>query len=141
MIRKYREKDIESVLHVWLKTSIKAHNFIPAEFWESELESMRNVYVPASELYVYELDSSVVGFYALKDNELAAIFLLPECQGHGIGKQLLSHAREQREELTLTVYKENKASYDFYLSQGFRVVNEEVGEKTGHLQYIMISGA
>ncbi|EGS6501011.1 GNAT family N-acetyltransferase [Vibrio parahaemolyticus] len=141
MIRKYSEKDIESVLHVWLKTSIKAYNFIPPEFWESELESMRNIYIPASELFVYEQDSNVVGFYALKDNELAAIFLLPECQGHGVGKQLLSHAKEQREELRLTVYKENRASYDFYLSQGFKVINEEVGQKTGHLQYVMISGS
>ncbi|EHR0574873.1 N-acetyltransferase [Vibrio parahaemolyticus] len=141
MIREYREQDIESVLNVWLKTSIQAHGFIPAEFWESELENMRNVYIPASEIYVYELDSKVVGFYALKDCELAAIFLSSDYQGHGIGKRLLSHAQEQREKLTLTVYKENTASYDFYLSQGFRVVDEEVGEKTGHLQYIMTSGA
>ncbi|TOM78901.1 GNAT family N-acetyltransferase, partial [Vibrio parahaemolyticus] len=97
-----------------------------AEFWESQVENMRSFYIPASETYVYEAESKVVGFYALYENSLAAIFVSPELQGKGIGKQLLSHAKTQRAELNLSVYKENQASYLFYLSQGFKVVSEQL---------------
>ncbi|NMV23502.1 GNAT family N-acetyltransferase, partial [Vibrio parahaemolyticus] len=46
MIRKYNENDMDSVLEIWLNASVKAHDFISAEFWESQLENMRNIYIP-----------------------------------------------------------------------------------------------
>jgi putative acetyltransferase len=140
MIRKYSENDMDSVLEIWLNASVKAHDFISAEFWESQVESMRNIYIPVSETYVYEAESKVVGFYALYGNSLAAIFVSPELQGKGIGKQLLSHAKTQRVELSLSVYKENRASFQFYLSQDFNVVSEQLDEHTGHPEYTMSSG-
>lgn len=140
MIRKYNKNDLDSVLEIWLNASIKAHDFILAEFWESQVESMRNIYIPASEVYVYEIDSKVIGFFALYESRLAAIFVAPELQGKSIGKQLLNHAKNQRTILTLSVYKENQASYQFYLSQGFNVVSEQLDEHTGHPEYTMSSG-
>lgn len=140
MIRKYNENDMNSVLEIWLNASVKAHDFISAEFWESQVENMRNIYIPASETYVYEAESRVVGFYALYEDSLAAIFVSPERQGEGIGKQLLSHAKAQRVILRLSVYKDNKASYQFYLSQGFKVVSEQLDEHTGYPEYTMSSG-
>ncbi|MEF2510256.1 GNAT family N-acetyltransferase, partial [Vibrio mimicus] len=79
-------------------------------------------------------------FYSLHENNLAAIFVQPELQGQGIGKQLLRHAKSQRKMLTLSVYKENQSSYGFYLSQGFKLVNEQIDEHTGHQAYTMSSG-
>jgi len=140
MIRKYNSNDLDLVIEIWLEASVKAHNFVSADFWESQVESMRNIYIPASEVFVYEIESKIVGFYALYENNLAAIFVLPAFQGKGIGKQLLSHAKAQRAILSLSVYKENKASYQFYLSQGFRVVSEQLDGHTGHLEYTMRSG-
>ncbi|WP_417870688.1 N-acetyltransferase [Vibrio furnissii] len=140
MIRKYNENEMDSVLEIWLSASVQAHDFISPEFWESQVENMRNIYIPASETYVYEVESKVVGFYALYENSLAAIFVSPELQGKGIGKQLLSHARTQRAELSLAVYKENQASYQFYLSQGFKVLSEQLDEHTGHPEYTMSLG-
>lgn len=140
MIRKYDENDLDSVLEIWLNASVKAHNFISAEFWNSQVENMRNIYIPASETYVYESESKVVGFYALYENNLAAIFVLPELQGKGIGKQLLNHAKAQRTVLNLSVYKENQVSYQFYLSQGFKVISDQLDEHTGHPEFKMSSG-
>jgi len=140
MIRKYNENDIDIVLAIWLAASIKAHDFAEASFWESQVDNMRNVYIPASETYVFERDSEIVGFYALYEDNLAAIFVCPDFQGQGIGKQLMSHARGQRAELTLSVYKENEASYQFYVSQGFSVVSEQIDEHTRHQEYTMSTG-
>ena len=80
MIRKYNENDLDSVLEIWLTASVSSHDFISAEFWESQVENMRNIYIPASEVYVYEMDSKVVGFYALYESHLAAIFVTPKLQ-------------------------------------------------------------
>jgi putative acetyltransferase len=140
MIRTYNESDLEPVLEIWLNASVKAHDFVSAEYWQSQVESMRNIYIPASEVYVYEMESKVVGFYALYESNLAAIFVSPEFQGQGIGKQLLNHAKTQRARLTLSVYKENQASYEFYISQGFKVTSEQPDEHTGHPEYTMSSG-
>ncbi|MEC6906613.1 N-acetyltransferase [Photobacterium piscicola] len=138
MIRKYTSQDINAVLNIWLTSSIKAHDFVAAEFWESQVSNMRNVYIPISKTYVFELESKVVGFYSLYENMLAAIFILPECQGKGIGKQLIAHAKDQCPSLTLNVYTENVASYQFYLSQGFTIASEQICEHTGHMEYTMI---
>lgn len=139
MIRKYSSKDLDSVLELWLDTSLQAHDFVADGFWESQVESMRDIYIPASETYVYEVEQNIVGFYSLYENNLAAIFVSAEFQGRGIGKKLLNHAKEQRAALTLSVYKENQASYQFYLSQGFRVISEQNDEHTGHPEYTMSS--
>ncbi|MGY0564728.1 MAG: N-acetyltransferase [Paraglaciecola chathamensis] len=140
MIRKYNSNDLDLVIEIWLEASVKAHNFVSADFWESQVESMRNIYIPASDVFVYEIESKIVGFYALYENNLAAIFVFPAFQSKGIGKQLLSHAKSQRAVLSLSVYKENQASYQFYLSQGFTVVSEQLEEHTGHPEYTMRSG-
>ncbi len=98
---------------------------------------MRNIYIPASETYVFENGSGIEGFYSLKDNILAAIFVCPEYQSRGIGRQLLDHAKKQREKLSLSVYKENKDACRFYLSHGFRVISKQTDAHTGHQEYIM----
>ncbi len=140
MIRKYTVGDVEAVLDIWLSASIEAHDFVEPTFWQSQVENIRAIHLPASETYVFEKGSEVVGFYALHENNLAALFVKPEQQGKGIGKQLMAHVKKRAMPLTLSVYKENEASYRFYLAQGFRVISEQKDELTGHLEYTMRSG-
>ncbi|PHM33091.1 N-acetyltransferase [Xenorhabdus innexi] len=137
MIRKFIKTDMEDVLVIWLEASIKAHHFVAADFWQSQVENMRNIYIPASEVYVYTQNQKAIGFYALHNDILAAIFVSPDSQGQGVGKTLLTDAKSRRAELTLSVYQENKSSYHFYLSQGFYVAEENKDETTGHPEYVM----
>ncbi|OKP02033.1 N-acetyltransferase [Xenorhabdus eapokensis] len=137
MIRPFTKADMDAVLSIWLEASIKAHNFVAAEFWQSQVKNMKSIYIPASEVHVYVQSSNVVGFYALHENSLAAVFVSPDKQGQGIGKALVNDAKNRRTELTLSVYQQNQASYEFYLSQGFYVVSEEVDEHTGCQEYFM----
>lgn len=137
MIRAFEHRDMERVLDIWLSASIKAHDFIDASYWQSHLEAMRDVYIPASETYVIEDQSRVLGFCCLLGNQLAALFVDPDQQGKGLGKQLLGHVKSLRDELTLAVYKENGPSFAFYQSQGFVVVKEQIDEQTGRSEYLM----
>ena len=38
MIRELRKADIDKVADIWLDTNIRAHDFIPAQYWESNLQ-------------------------------------------------------------------------------------------------------
>ena len=137
MIRKFEPRDMDRLLDIWLSASIKAHDFIDASFWQANIESMRDVYIPGWETFVIEGSSGVLGFDSLLDNQLAALFVDPAHQGIGFGKQLLDHAKCLRKALSLAVYKENTSSVGFYTSQGFKRVKEQIDEQTGHAEYLM----
>tara|TARA_R110002051_G_scaffold218573_1_gene282403 strand:- start:68 stop:499 length:432 start_codon:yes stop_codon:yes gene_type:complete len=137
MIRKYRESDIDQVLDIWLSASIKAHAFIGSDFWRSKVGEMRDVYLPASETFVFESEGQLAGFYSLYENTLAAAFVSPNLQGRGVGSALINDAKSRRECLQLTVYSENLPSINFYKKHGFIVLDEKIDELTGHPELVM----
>lgn len=71
------------------------------------------------EVCVAEQEAKVVGFLALRDQEVLALYLRPAAQGRGIGKLLLDHAKTQVEELHLSTFAANKGAQRFYLREGF----------------------
>ena len=126
MIRSYNSQDTDRVIRIWLEASILAHHFIPAMYWIGKQEDMRNVYLPGSDTYVFEDEKtkSVQGFISMVGNYLAAIFVIPEAQGTGIGKALIEYAK-------------NEPSVAFYEKQGFRFVEKHVEEETGEQELVM----
>jgi len=138
MIRQFEQSDMEQVLKIWLDASIQAHDFIDDEFWISKVPEMRDVYLPSGETFVYDKKGVVLGFASLYENTLAAIFVTPEMQGQGIGRQLMDSAKKMRNELRLTVYKENPQSVSFYDKCGFKRLKEQVDIHTGHPEIVMV---
>ena len=114
MIRSYNSQDADRVIRIWLEASILAHHFIPAMYWIGKQDDMRNIYLPASNTYVFEDENTrlIQGFISMTGNYLAALFVIPESQGTGIGKALLEHVKERHTEITLNVY--NKTTYKNY---------------------------
>lgn len=77
-----------------------------------------------------------VGFVAYEINcepnktKIHKIYVLPETQGSGVGKQLFEFVKSRAEEnqqkaIFLNVNKYNKAQ-DFYIKLGFKITKEEV---------------
>ncbi|ODC02887.1 GNAT family N-acetyltransferase [Terasakiispira papahanaumokuakeensis] len=137
MIRTFVQDDMEAVLSIWLDASIEAHHFIEAAYWQSKVQVMREVYLPASETFVFEREDGVIGFYSLYGDHLAALFVEPQAQGKGIGSALLSDAKKRRAALQLTVYQENPPSVLFYQHQGFEIQQAQQDEHTGHAEWLM----
>ncbi len=131
MIRRFEDPDMERVIGIWLEASVRAHDFIDRQFWESKVDDMKDVYLPASETYVYEDADGVKGFLSLRDNTLAALFVSPESQGEGIGRKLIDKAKQVRHELELSVYTDNRKAVRFYERCGFKRVSENIDEYTG----------
>lgn len=138
MIRKLQAGDIEAVLNIWLEASIEAHDFMPADFWKSKLEDMRNIYIPNSETMVMEIDGEVSGFFSLYEDDLAALFVSPEKQGRGLGGQLVAAAKSMRGRLELNVYESNKRAVSFYKKQGFAITGDGQDPHTGHKELRMV---
>lgn len=125
------------MLAIWLSASRQAHDFVPADFWRSQLDDMRTHYIPGAEVFVYEHNKAVAGFCALRGDWIAALFVASRLQGTGIGKALLAHAKGLRHTLSLSVYKANAASVAFYQTQGFLITEEGLDEETGQQEYAM----
>lgn len=136
-IRPVKDSDIGILLNIWLEASTQAHKFVEPKVWQQKLPTMRDVYLPASKVFVFEQDGKIYGFYALHEDSLVALFVAPNEQKKGIGKMLLQHALAQCPTLHLRVYKNNKHSYEFYLAQGFVVDAEQIDSHTGEVEYSM----
>lgn len=137
MIRPFVPTDMDAVLGVWLNASIQAHDFIALDYWVARVDDMQQVYLPASESYVYEDDGEVLGFLSLVGNTLAALFVAPGHQGRGIGARLLEHAKGLRQMLELRVYAANTRSIAFYEKHGFRRLTRQPDTHTGHDEWTM----
>ena len=132
MIRAYQDRDLDELLEVWYQASLLAHPFLDETFLSQERENIAAVYMPMAETWVYVREGNVVGFIALIDNEVGALFVDPTVHGEGIGRALMDHARALREELVVDVFKANGMGRRFYDRYGFEMVKEYVHEQTGH---------
>ena len=128
--------DINKVADIWLDTNIKAHNFIPAEYWKSNFKSVKEALLLA-EVYVYEYDTEIQGFIGLNDEYVEGIFVSGEMQSQGIGKILLNYAKDKRNKLHLNVYQKNARAISFYKREGFEIQHSGLDEATGEKDYVM----
>lgn len=51
MIREIENKDIDKVMEIWLKSTIKAHNFISKEYWENNYNTVKDIYTHVRNIY------------------------------------------------------------------------------------------
>lgn len=137
MIRPLSTTDLDAAVELWYQASLQAHDFIPATFWREQRAAMRDIYLPASESWVYEKDGQLLGFISWYQGTVAALFISPDQQSHGLGRQLLEHLKTQYERLTLTVYAENEQARHFYCRNGFKEGESQLCEHSGHPELMM----
>lgn len=151
MIRELRQTDTDRIAEIWLDTNFRAHDFIPAEYWEGNFAAVREM-LPQAEVYVYEEKrgglglseqsdpgrDEILGFIGLNGDYIEGIFVCGEAQSRGIGKALLDHVKERKKKLSLNVYKKNRRAVSFYQRECFRIGEEGTDENTGESEYLMI---
>ena len=136
MIRKLQKVDINRVADIWLKTNLKAHFFIPEQYWISNYEFVKEL-LPQAEVYEYEDDKMIQGFIGINDEYIEGIFVSDEMQSRGIGKMLLDYIKDKKDRLQLKVYQKNVRAMSFYQREGFTIQSEEMDEFTGEKEYVM----
>lgn len=138
MIRQFKKNDLSAVMQIWIDTNIKAHDFIPKEYWESNYEIVKEI-LPDAEIYVHEDDTTgfIDGFIGLTNNYIAGIFVKEDKQSKGIGKQLLNYVKNIKPNINLSVYQKNTKAVRFYKREQFQIVSENVDDITNEKEFIM----
>lgn len=136
MIRKFEDNDIDNIMQIWKNENIKAHNFISKEYWENNYEYVKNV-LPTAEMYVFIVKEKIVGFVGVNNNYIEGIFVDTNNQSKGIGTALLNKVKENRNNLTLSVYKKNTNAINFYKKSDFIITSESIDKNTDEIEYTM----
>lgn len=136
MIRKFENNDINDVMKIWKNENIKAHQFIKKEYWENNYNYVKEI-LPNAEIYVYVVENDIVGFIGLDQNYIEGIFVNTNNQCNGIGTLLLNKVKENRNTLTLSVYKKNTNAIKFYKKNNFIITSENIDKDTNEVEYIM----
>jgi putative acetyltransferase len=137
MISPLQSEQLETVLKIWLATNISAHHFIPASYWENNVDLVREL-LPQAEVFVYQSDDTIKGFIGITDGGyIAGIFVADTYQSQGIGQALLAYCKRRYTSLTLAVYAENEKARRFYEKNGFSVQAQQVNPDTGALEFEM----
>ncbi len=137
MIRKFEKNDINVVMEIWENENIKAHQFIPKEYWKANYNYVKEI-LPNAEIYVYVVESEIIGFIGVDKNYIEGIFVNTNNQCNGIGTSLLNKVKENRNTLTLSVYKKNINAINFYKKNDFKITSEGIDQATNEIEYTMI---
>ena len=73
----------------------KAMDYLPQDLHTSEetYAWKRDVVLPRERVWVAELGSRIIGYASVSDGVLSNLYVLPDCQGRGIGSALLSEVK------------------------------------------------
>ena len=146
MIRKMEKTDIETVADIWLDTNVKAHYFIPAQYWKEQSASVKAKLLQA-ELYVYEDylrpasagdGDRICGFIGMNGDHIEGIFVREKAQSRGAGRALTDYVKALKDTLTLHVYQKNERAVKFYKREGFSIRDNGVDPATGEEEITMI---
>lgn len=136
MIRNFEKNDINAVMEIWVNENIRTHNFIAKEYWKDNYEYVKDI-LPKADIYVYILDEQVVGFVGVNNNYVEGIFVDINNQLSGIGTSLLDRIKENKDSLTLNVYKKNANAIKFYEKNNFIITSENIDKDTNEIEYTM----
>lgn len=117
---------------IWLQASLLAHDFIDGDFWRAGQAAMAAHYLPASTVTLaLNRPGEIAAFSAVRGDKLEALFVRPGNWGQGWGGRLLENLFGDHQELTVSVYVENKRAVNFYLNRGFCIVGQGLCSYTG----------
>ena len=136
MIRKFEKNDINAVMEIWVNENIRTHNFIAKEYWKDNYEYVKDI-LPKADIYVYILDEQVIGFVGVNNNYVEGIFVDINNQHSGIGTSLLDRIKENKDNLTLNVYKKNANAIKFYEKNNFIITSGNIDKDTNEIEYTM----
>ena len=136
MIRSFRPADLTALCALWLQGTLQAHPFIPASYWEENLELVRSQ-LPQAQVFVWEQQGVPKAFLGLTDSYIAGLFVSSECRSQGVGSRLLDLAKALCPQLSLNVYQRNTRAVRFYEREGFYRAASGTDPNTGQVEFTM----
>lgn len=133
--------DYPRVVEVWEASVRATHHFVAASDIEIFRPIVRDVLPSQTLICMRDAAGEVAGFTGVAEGKVEMLFIHPDWRGHGIGRQLLTHAVEVLGATELDVNEQNDQAVGFYLHLGFEVVGRSEVDGMGkpypllHLRY------
>lgn len=138
MIKELEQSKIDHIMKIWLEENIKAHDFIPEDYWENNYEYVKKA-LPDATVFVYAENNEIKGFIGIMEKSyIAGLFVSNKYQSKGIGEKLLNVCKKEYSTLKLDVYAKNSNAVNFYIKHGFKIDQEKIDADTQEVEYSMI---
>lgn len=123
IIREYRNQDFDAVTILW---RVAREKLLPEGqtdtghcFYEDQ-DYFRNQVLKKNHVWVVEIDNRPIAFMAMENDFIDQLYIHPDFQRRGIGRELLSFARQQSpDHLWLYTLQSNVNARAFYEKNGF----------------------
>lgn len=127
------EKLKDELAEVWEASVRSTHHFLTEKDILFYKPLVRNEYIPAVELYVIRNEQNrITAFMGLSEELIEMLFVHPEEQGKGYGKQLIDFAVYDKHIFKVDVNEQNKKATSFYLNRGFKIIGRDETDPSGN---------
>lgn len=94
--------------------------YLPVVHTPDEIVNFFTSLVENGTIWIAKIGNKTVGFMEIKDGWLNHLYILPEFQNQGVGKEMLDIAKQLSPNgLFLMVFENNKGAIQFYEREGF----------------------
>ena len=123
IIRDYRPEDFDAVTILWRisrERSLPEFQRTKGHFFYEDQEYFRDHVLHENQVFVVESDERPVAFMAMRVDFIDHLYVHPDFQGRGIGKDLLEYARKlSPDHVWLYTLQINTEARAFYEKNGF----------------------
>ena len=126
MIRPASEADLATIRHI-VRTTIETvyPQYYPAGavafFLSHHNDETIRQDLAAGRVFLCEDGTQITGTVTIRENEILRLFVLPECQGKGYGRELLDFAEQAvREQYPVIRIDASFAAKSIYLKRGYK---------------------
>ena len=127
------EKLKNELVEVWEASVRNIHRFLTEKDIRFFKPLVRNKYIPVVELYIIRNGQNrIAAFMGLSDELIEMLFVHPEEQGKGYGKQLIEFAIYHKHIFKVDVNEQNEKATSFYLNRGFDIVGRDETDPNGN---------
>lgn len=121
----------DELIELWEASVRSSHHFLIEDdilFYKQLVPQ----YFQAVELYIMRnKQGRIAAFMGLSDELIEMLFVHPQEQGKGLGKELMRFAIQEKRMRKVDVNEQNSAALQFYTNQGFRVIGRDELDSSG----------
>lgn len=112
---------LNNLLKVWEASVLTTHYFLEPHDIIAIKADVKQALQTIEILYCCIDDQQSLGFIGIQQNKIEMLFIAPEAQGQGIGKQLVSYAEQNHTIKYVDVNEQNEQALGFYQKLGFDI--------------------
>lgn len=123
---------IEKLFEVWKKSVKATHIFLTDDEIEKIAEYVPDALTGVAHLIIAANNDESIAFMGIEEQKLEMLFVSPDEQGRGVGKELLQYGIEKYNVNELGVNEQNPQAIGFYKHMGFHVYKRSDTDEQGN---------